>query len=151
MRPTRQAIYRDSMILKNTPKTILISAVLAILVSGCSMFSGSSTGEVRVVEEEEIEIDKVYISKERAQCEDESGRTLDQTKAMLQDDGIKVYNSVCALITGKMSPALCGRSTLHINIHGIDERKFEEAEELGFKPLASLEDEDLGYDTSACD
>ena len=114
------------------------------------MMSGDDDKDVRVVEEEEITVAKVYISKERLQCDDESGRTLDDTKADLENAGIKVFSSACALITGKMSPALCGSTTLYINVHGIDEKKFPEAEAIGFKPLSGLEEEDLGYDLDAC-
>ena len=49
-----------------------------------------------------------------------------------------------------MAPALCGTTTLHINVHGIDERKFAAAEALGYRPVNSFED-GLGYETASCD
>ncbi len=124
--------------------------MLALIASGCSLLSDDDT-EVRVVEQKEIEVARVFISKGREQCEDTTGRTLDDTKAALEESGIRVFSSSCALITGTMSPALCGSETLHINIHGIDTAQFAEAEVLGFRPLTALEEADLGYDPEGCD
>jgi hypothetical protein len=130
--------------------TLLLAALVTILASGCSMLSNDDT-EMRVVEQKEVEVGRVFISKGREQCEDATGRSLDDTKEALEDAGIRVFSSSCALITGAMSPALCGSPTLHINIHGIDIARFEEAGTLGFRPLTSLEDEDLGFDPEGCD
>ena len=130
-------------------RTLLVVALLAG-VPACSMLSGDDT-EVRVVEQQEIDVGRVFVSKERQQCEDDTGLPLDATKAILENAGIRVFSSACALVTGKMSAALCGSPTLHINIHGIDVTQFEEAANLGFTPLSTLKDEDLGYDPEACD
>ncbi len=130
---------------------VVIAAMLLIhTLSGCSILPGRGGGDKRVVDEEEITVAEVYISKGRAQCEDESGRPLSETKAELQADGIRVFESTCGVLTGRMAPALCGATTLHINIHGIDQRKFPEAQVLGYEPVASLED-GLGYETRGCD
>lgn len=124
--------------------------ILTLLASGCSMLSDDDT-EVRVVEQKEIEVGRVFTSKGREQCEDGTGRSLDDTKEALEEAGIRVFSSSCALITGKMSPALCGSPTLHINIHGIDVEQFGDAEALGFRPLTALEEADLGFDPEGCD
>jgi hypothetical protein len=102
-----------------------------------------------LVGEEEITVGNVYISKERTHCEDKSGRPLDETTAELQTKGIKVFAASCAVIIGKMPPALCGAITLDINVHEIDQRKFPEAEALGYRPIASLED-GLGFEVVDC-
>ncbi len=103
-----------------------------------------------MVGDEEITVGKVYITQGRAQCEDDSGRSLSETKGELQSAAIPVFSSACGVITGRMAPALCGTTTLHINIHGIDERKFPAAEALGYRPLNSFED-GLGYEVETCD
>lgn len=130
--------------------TLFTAMMLTLLASGCSMLSDDDT-EVRMVEQKEIEVGRVFISKGREQCEDSTGRSLDDTKEELEDAGIRVFSSSCALITGMMSPALCGSKTLHINIHGIDIAQFGDAEALGFRPLTTLEEADLGFDPEGCD
>jgi len=130
--------------------TLLAAILLSLLTAGCSMLSNDDT-EVRVVEQKEVEVGRVFISKGREQCEDSTGRSLDDTKEALEESGIRVFSSSCALITGTMSPALCGSPTLHINIHGIDVEQYEEAEALGFRPLTALEEADLGFDPEGCD
>ena len=126
------------------------AGLLALALGACGIFGGNDDVEVRRIEKEEITVRKVFISKEREQCEDDTGRSLNETKAVLEDAGIRVFSSQCALVTGKMGPALCGEITLHINIHGIDERRIEDAEARGFTRLSGLDDEDLGYDPEAC-
>jgi hypothetical protein len=106
-------------------------------------------GEKRTVEEEEITVIEVYTSSERLQCEDDSGKDVEDTKEELEASNIKVFSSECGLITGKMAPALCGATTLHINIHGIDSRKLSEAESLGYQHTTSLTD-DLRFQTELC-
>ena len=98
---------------------------------------------------EKVDVEKVYISKERAQCESESGKDLAVTKDTLAQAGITVFSSECGVITGIMPPALCGSITLHINIHGIDERKIAEAEALGYKSVESFEGKQH-YETNSC-
>lgn len=127
----------------------IIAILVIVLLGGCSMFGGSG-GETKMVGDEEITVGQVYISKGRAQCEDDSGRTLTETKSGLQNGGIKVFSSSCGVITGRMAPALCGATTLHINIHGIDERKYPEAEALGYEPVNSLED-GQGFEIQSCE
>jgi hypothetical protein len=85
------------------------------------------------------------------QCEDTSGRPLTETKAQLKDAGSDVFESSCALITNKMSPALCGAATLYINVHTIDEKDLPQAQELGFASVETLGDEDEAYDTEECE
>ncbi len=128
-------------------KKLVIASLLFMSLVGCSLWPGGDGDESepkqKVVEEkideEDVDVEEVYISKGRLQCEDETGNALSVTKNELQQAGIKVFSSECGVITGIMPPALCGSTTLHINVHGIDERKFPEAEILGFKSIKSLE------------
>ncbi|MFT4585635.1 MAG: hypothetical protein ACI8XZ_005409 [Gammaproteobacteria bacterium] len=106
--------------------------------------------ETRMVEEEEITVIDVYTSSGRLQCEDDSGNEVEDTKEELEASNIKVFSSECGLLTGKMAPALCGATTLHINIHGIDSSKLSAAESLGYQEITSLTD-DLGFQTELCD
>ena len=131
-------------------EVIVISLLLGL--SACSMLPGmGDDGEKRMVRDEKIKVSKVYISKGRAQCEDSSGKDLSTTKEELQGAGIKVFSSECGTITGIMAPALCGSTTLHINIHGIDNRKFPEAESLGYKPTKSFKkDKEKAYEIIPC-
>ncbi|TDJ63167.1 MAG: hypothetical protein E2O36_03715 [Proteobacteria bacterium] len=133
-------------------KAKLIVATLSITVlATCSMLPGKGgSGAKRMVEEEEITTEKVYISQQRIQCEDESGAELTATKADLTVEGIDVFSSSCGVIIGKMAPALCGKITLHINIHEIDQRKIPQAEKLGYHPVDGLEN-GLGYEAGDCD
>ncbi len=120
-------------------------------VTACSYFGGGGKkDDVVVVDKEEVLIEKVYTSKQRVHCEDATGRSLTETKKELEGAGINVFSSSCALITGAVSPSLCGATTLHINIHGIDSRRLEDAAALGYEPLKSLEKSDRGYDSEGC-
>ena len=99
-----------------------------------------------------IKTELVYTSKGALQCEEDSGASVKATKARLVSNGIEVYSSECAIITGMMHPSLCGTTTLDINVHSIDENDIELAEKLDFKTIESLEDEnDLGYEIYPCD
>jgi hypothetical protein len=133
-------------------KIKLIVAMLFICgLSACSMLpGGGGDEETRVVDDEEIAVGKVYISKGRIHCEDQTGKTLAETRADLEAAGIKVFSSACGVITGKMAPALCGGITLHINVHEIDQSKFPEAQTLGYEPIAGLAD-GQGYESGDCD
>tara|TARA_Y100000590_G_C15502362_1_gene932131 strand:+ start:369 stop:749 length:381 start_codon:yes stop_codon:yes gene_type:complete len=102
------------------------------------------------IDEDDIEVIEVYISKDHLQCEDESGKTLSVTERMLQQVGVKSYSSECGVITGVMPPALCGTTTLRINVHGIDERKLPEAEVIGFKSVETFEGKQ-DYEIVSCD
>ena len=94
----------------------------------------------------------IYTSKGELQCEEDTGASTKATKARLVSNGIETYSSDCAIITGMMHPALCGSTTLDINIHSIDENDIGLAEKLGFKTIESLEDEDdLDYESYPCD
>ncbi len=122
---------------------------------GCSLWPiGNDDGEKIMVEEEidedDVEVIEVYISKGRLQCEDESGKALSVTEMMLQQVGVKSYSSECGVITGVMPPALCGTTTLRINVHGIDERKLPKAEMIGFKSVESFEGKQ-DYEIVSCD
>ena len=103
-----------------------------------------------MVDAEEITVVEIYISKQRAHCDDKSGKPLDETKSELESASIRVFSSACGVITGKMAPTFCGDTTLHINIHGIDQRKIPSAEALGYQAVASFSD-NLGYETLSCD
>ena len=131
-------------------QVIVIPLLLGL--SACLMLPGmGGDGEKRVVRDEKIKVSKVYISKGRAQCEDSSGKDLSATKEELQGAGIKVFSSECGTIMGIMAPALCGLTTLHINIHGIDNRKLPEAETLGYKPTKSFKDDkEKDYEIIPC-
>ena len=136
-------------------KKLVIASLLLISLAGCSLWPGGDDKvEKKVVEEiideEDIDVEEVYISKGRLQCEDESGKALSVTKDELQQAGIKVYSSECGVITGIMPPALCGSTTLRINVHGIDERKISEAEAIGFKSVESFEKKQ-DYEIISCD
>jgi hypothetical protein len=132
----------------NTKLIIIVACTFCL--AACSLLpKGGAKGEKRIVEEEEITVIQVYISGERLQCEDDSGMDVEDTKDELESSNIKVFSSECGLLTGKMAPALCGTTTLHINIHGIDSRKLPEAESLGFQAITSFTD-DLGFETELC-
>lgn len=111
---------------------------------------GASKVSEKKERKEKVKVEQVYISKQRKQCEDETGKALAVTKDELQAAGIEVITSECGVITGIMGPALCGSMTLDINIHGIDERKIPEAEALGYKSVESFEGEE-DYEPSPCE
>ena len=129
----------------------MVTLACVFSLAACSLLpERGAKGDKRMVEDEEITVIDVYTSSERLQCEDDSGKDVQATKAELEASDIKVFSSECGLITGKMAPALCGATTLHINIHGIDSRKLPEAELLGYQAIKSLAD-DLGFATELCD
>ena len=130
----------------------LTATLLTVLgSSACSMLPfETNEGETLFVEEEEITIAKIYRSQERLHCQKDSGKSLEDTEAELESENIKVYSSECGVITGKMAPSMCGETTLHINIHGIDEGKLEDATSLDYSLLTSIAEE-LSYETENCD
>ena len=131
-----------------TKSVIAIAGALAL--SACSYLSGPELeGEKRVVEDEEIIVVKVYASKERAHCQDESGYEVGDTKARLESKSVRVYSSECGMITGKQPPTLCGEPTLHINIHGINQTQLSDAQSVGFDLLSSI-NEELGFEIEPC-
>ena len=135
---------------------LVIAAVLSISLAGCSLWPGGDDepeSAQKAVEEkpaeEDVDIEEVYIAKGRLQCEDETGKDLSVTKNELQQAGITVLSSECGVVTGVMPPALCGSTTLHINVHGIDQLKITAAETLGFKSVKSFEKKQ-GYEIIPC-
>jgi hypothetical protein len=127
----------------------MITLACVFSIAACSLLPERESDK-RMVEDEEITVVDVYTQSERLQCEDDSGKDVQTTKKELEANDIEVYSSECGLITGKMAPALCGATTLHINIHGIDSRKLPAAESLGYQAIKSLSD-DLGFETELCD
>lgn len=129
---------------------LVIAIATAFALSACSYLPSRDTeGEKRIVEDEEITIIKVYISKERAHCEDDGGNEVGDTKSQLESDSIRVFSSECGVITGKQPPTLCGEPTLHINIHGINQNQLPDAQSLGFQQLTSTTEE-LGFEIEPC-
>jgi hypothetical protein len=129
---------------------LAIAVATAFALSACSYLpSGDTEGEKRIVEDEEITIVKVYISKERAHCQDESGNEVGDTKSQLESNSVRTYSSECGVIIGKQPPTLCGEPTLHINIHGINQNQLSEAESLGYQQMTSITDE-LGFEIEPC-
>ena len=118
------------------------------VVSGNNLQFYCSTD--KKIDEDDVEVVEVYISKGHLQCEDGSGKTLSVTEMMLQQVGVKSYSSECGVITGVMPPALCGTTTLRINVHGIDERKLPDAEVIGFRSVESFEGKQ-DYEIVSCD
>ena len=148
-------------------KKLVLASLLCITLVGCSLlpdlpFKGVMGGDNKKqdllpivpgdkkIDEDDVEVVEVYISKGHLQCEDGSGKTLSVTEMMLQQVGVKSYSSECGVITGVMPPALCGTTTLRINVHGIDERKLPEAEMIGFKSVESFEGKQ-DYEIVSCD
>lgn len=129
--------------------------LVIISLSGCSYvpFIGGDDGEQAPAEKKPEKIKKalIYISKNKEQCEDDTGDSEKVTKARLEASGVKVYSSQCAKITGKMNPSLCGSTTLDINVHEVNEKNFPQTEKLGFETIESLEDADLDYRVYPCD
>ena len=126
-----------------------------LILGGCSYvpFVGDDEDEEKPVpkKKEKIETALVYISKGEQQCEDDTGDSVKATKARLVSNGIEVFSSECAKITGMMHPSLCGSITLDINVHAINEDLIPQAQKLGFETIESLEDKDLDYRTQPCD
>ena len=148
-------------------KKLVLASLLCITLVGCSLlpdlpFQGVMGGDNekrdllpivpgdKKIDEDDVEVVEVYISKGHLQCEDGSGKTLSVTEMMLQQVGVKSYSSECGVITGVMPPALCGTTTLRINVHGIDERKLPDAEVIGFRSVESFEGKQ-DYEIVSCD
>lgn len=93
----------------------------------------------------------VYIDSGAKQCL-YSGHPLAKTEQRLQQAGISVVDSACGVLTGVSFPAVCGGRTEKINLHTINLDNLVQAEQLGFKPIASLQQGELpGFKKVACD
>ena len=137
-----------------------LSLLLVLLLCSCSYIpfvgddddGGSAEDKPVAKKKEKIKTILVYTAKGELQCEEDSGASTKATKARLVSNGVEVYSSECAIITGMMHPSLCGSTTLDINVHAIDENDIGLAEKLDFKTIESLEDQDdLGYQAYPCD
>ena len=137
----------------NNKKLLLV--LLLLFLGGCSYvpFVGDDDDEDKPApkKKEKIKTTLVYISKGEQQCEDDTGDPVKATKARLVSNGVEVFSSECAKITGMMHPSLCGSITLDINVHSINEDLITQAQKLGFEAIESLEDKDLDYKTYPCD
>ncbi|MGR8950701.1 MAG: hypothetical protein ACU84Q_21880 [Gammaproteobacteria bacterium] len=134
----------------------LLSALILIsILGGCSSLpfvGGDDDEDIPVTKKKEkVKTALVFTSKGEQQCEDDTGDSTKATKARLVSNGIEVFSSECAKITGMMHPSLCGSITLDINVHSINEDLIPQAQKLGFETIESLEDRDLDYKTYPCD
>lgn len=79
----------------------------------------------------------VMQSQGRRQCEG-GGISLEQSRATLQQNGINVAESRCAVRTDLMFPQVCGGATGDILVHRIPASMLDTALALGFDPAAQV-------------
>lgn len=92
----------------------------------------------------------VYISNKMIQCEYQ-GDTLETTANELIQSGIDVLESHCGVESGVAVLAVCGAGSFEINIHSINSKDLEAAEELGYRSVLKLKNEfDDGYGINEC-
>ena len=92
----------------------------------------------------------VYVSAKAIQCE-YGGHTTDDTAKVLEDAGITVSASQCAVLTEVMYPAVCGGGSGSINVHTIGSSNLEKAVDLGYAPVSSLKTaQSKGYAKQDC-
>lgn len=93
----------------------------------------------------------VYIDDGSIQCES-SGLSVEETAQPLINYGVDVFESSCAYITGIAIAAQCGLGDSNINIHLIDKENVIDAQNIGYEPVSTLEDDGyFGYETVECD
>jgi len=63
------------------------------------------------------------------------GKTLDETRQQLIDQGVTTNSGFCANRTDLMYPQVCGGGTPHIHVFSIEAQQLELAVKAGFQPV----------------
>jgi hypothetical protein len=92
----------------------------------------------------------VYESRQSLQC-GTRGLTTQQSAQKLVNGGIDVLESNCGVQTGVAFVTVCGAGTGEILIHKIRQSNLEDAERLGFGPVADLVDPAAGTNYAKVD
>ena len=92
----------------------------------------------------------VYVNDGSMQCED-GGMSGAETAAVLTEANIKVSSTQCGSLSNVAVVAMCGGPAININVHEIKTQDLGKAEELGFKNVSTLKQENnKGYEVSDC-
>jgi len=87
----------------------------------------------------------VFISNGKLQCQDNAIPT-EITESYLTGDGINATNQSCGIINAGY-PSVCGGATGQIHIYTIAKGEINNAENIGFTRVSTLED---GYQSVDC-
>jgi len=93
----------------------------------------------------------VYESNGKRQCEP-AAISPQQSARKLENAGVDVRGSSCAVLTTIAFPAVCGAPSGELVVHEIFESKLATAEQVGFTLVTTLRSggDDPGYATIAC-
>jgi hypothetical protein len=89
----------------------------------------------------------IYKNADRIQCDDNVGLSSEETSQQLSEAKIEVRSTYCGIKRGMMVSAVCGQSTLDINVHKISDQDWRRAKALGFNKVADLTS---GYQQTDC-
>ena len=92
----------------------------------------------------------VYEGRQSVQC-GSRGLTTQESAQKLINGGIDVVRSACGVMTGVAFPALCGSGTGEILLHEIRSVNLVDAEQRGFKSVATLQIPAQGRDYARVD
>lgn len=115
----------------------LIILFSAALLTACGV--AADGGEVQV-----------YRSTGAVQCEANSGRTVEQAQAQLEDIGVTVSSAACGS-QDIMVMTVCGAGTTDIHLLTIARVDLPQAEALGYRAVAELGSKKApGFQTATC-
>ena len=135
---------------------LLCIPVAAVILGACGNGGSESTPPVgnmayKLLPSPELEegLELVYISNGSKQCE--LGSTPPEvTSQILVKNGIDVISSHCGYLTGMAVAAVCGGSTLEINLHAINAQNVQDAENVGFESVSGLLEQGAGFQVVEC-
>ncbi len=93
---------------------------------------------------------QVYRSTGAVQCEANSGRTVEQAQAQLEEVGVAVSSAACGT-QDMMVMTVCGAGTTDIHLLTIARVDLPQAEALGYRAVAELGSKKApGFQTATC-
>lgn len=114
----------------------------AMIVTAVFVIAGCQTSDSSIHENTTIE---VYKYSGARQCMPKSGRSLEQTLSLLNNNKIDVYESSCGY-EHRIFPTVCGGGTGSIHIVKIKQKQLSKIKALGFSEIT----ESLNYNKSRC-
>jgi hypothetical protein len=103
-----------------------------------------------VVNDDEVNV-LVFESNGRRQCEP-AAISPQQSARKLENAGVNVRESSCAVLTTNAFPAVCGAPSGELVVHEVSQSKAATAQQMGFTLVTTLRSGsgDPGYTTIAC-
>ncbi|WP_233265733.1 hypothetical protein [Grimontia hollisae] len=118
-------------------KASMLTTFLATILAGCAIKPAEKV--------------TVYKTRGVIQCESQ-GMSLVQSELQLTGVGVKIIDSQCAVLDGRVFASVCGAETGDIVLHTIDRRHEKLAEAMGYRNALQLKTPDTpeGFQPVEC-